>query len=214
MARLKRVQPQRNLLALGKPDDTNKLEEVNMKSLIERTGPGRFFRQFLSPSTRVQTPALTECRQRPELIERRKILIVDDDAVILKALTLKLETAGYAVVTASDGADALRALREEKPDLVLLDISFPPDVPHGGGVPWDGFLLMRWLRGIEKVGKVPIVFMTANDPGSYRDRALACGAAGLFHKPLEPRVLVSVVERILNGTGSAEPFGLSANYQI
>jgi CheY-like chemotaxis protein len=145
------------------------------------------------------------------LAERGKILIVDDDAVFLKALTLKLESQGYAVATGLDGADALRALRDENPDLVLLDINFPPDIAHGGGVPWDGFLLMRWLRGIEKVGKVPIVLITGDDPGEYRDRALACGAAGLFHKFQEPEVLIEMIERILNGNGST---GLDPNFQI
>jgi len=185
-----------------------------MKSLFRPTGPGMFIRSILSSPSRGRTPALAESRQMQDLSERRKILIVDDDAVILKALTLKLESAGYAVATAVDGADALRALREEKPDLVLLDINFPPDIAHGGGVPWDGFLLMRWLRGIEKVGKVPIVFMTGNDPGAYRERALACGAAGLFNKPIEPGVLVAMIERVLNGNGSTGLFGLDANYQI
>lgn len=185
-----------------------------MKSLFGRTGPGRFIRQFLSPSSEEQTADLARGRQMSNLRERRKILIVDDDAVILKALTLKLESAGYAVATATDGADALLGLREEKPDLVLLDINFPPDIAHGGGVPWDGFLLMRWLRGIEEVGKVPIVFMTGHDPGGYRDRALACGAAALFHKPIEPTALIATIERILNGNGSGSPFGLDGNYQI
>lgn len=184
-----------------------------MKSLFSR-GTGRSIRDFLSLSSRGQTPVLSESRQTQDTAERRKILIVDDDAVILKALRIKLESAGYAVATAVDGGEALCGLREENPDLVLLDINFPPDIAHGGGVPWDGFLLMRWLRGIEKVGKVPIVFMTGNDPGGYRHRALACGAAGLFHKPIDPNVLVATIERILNGNGSSGPFGSGANYQI
>src|SRR6266536_1626625 len=99
-----------------------------MKSLFRRTRPGRFIQGLLSHSSQLPTPALAESRQRPDLTERRKILIVDDDAVILKALSLKLESAGYAVATAVDGADALRGLREEMPDLVLLDINFPPDI--------------------------------------------------------------------------------------
>lgn len=184
-----------------------------MKSLFGRTGPGRFIRELLSPS-RGETHAPTAPFRTHSLTEPRKILVVDDDPVLLKALTLKLESQGYAVATAVDGADALRALQDEKPDLVLLDIHYPPDVAHGGGVPWDGFLLMRWLRGIEKVGKVPIIFITGDDPGNYRDRALACGAAGFFHKSLEPEVLISIIERVLNGNGSAGERGLEANYQI
>jgi len=185
-----------------------------MKSLFKPKGPMGFIRGLLSPSSRGHSPALAESRQMPDLTGRPKILIVDDDAVILKALTLKLESAGYAVATAVDGADALRGLREEKPDLVLLDINFPPDIAHGGGVPWDGFLLMRWLRGIEKVGKVPIIFMTGSDPGGYRERALACGAAGLFHKPVDPDALIQTVQRLLNANGLSGPFGLDTNFQI
>jgi DNA-binding response OmpR family regulator len=149
-----------------------------------------------------------------DLTGHRKILIVDDDAVLRKALTLKLESHGYAVATAEDGADALRALRDENPELVLLDITYPPDVAHGGGIPWDGFLLMRWMRGIEKVGNVPVIFITADEPGDYKERALACGASGLFHKSLEPEVLITMIERVLNGSGSPGEFGLGANFQI
>jgi DNA-binding response OmpR family regulator len=185
-----------------------------MKSLFGRTGPGRFIRELLSPPSRGETHAPTAPFRTQSPTASRKILVVDDDPVILKALTLKLDSEGYTVVKAVDGADALRALQDEKPDLVLLDINYPPDVGHGGGVPWDGFLLMRWLRGIEKVGKVPIIFITGDDPGNYRDRALACGAAGFFHKSLEPEVLISIIERVLNGNGSAGERGLDANYQI
>jgi two-component system response regulator PrrA len=184
-----------------------------MKSLFGRTGPARFVRELLSPPSRGKTPA-PEPYQAQSLADGRKILIVDDDTVFLKALTLKLQSQGYLVATAVDGADALRALRDEDPDLVLLDINFPPDIAHGGGVPWDGFLLMRWLRGIENVGKVPILFITGEDPGDYRDRALACGAAGLFHKSQEPEALISMIERVLNGTGSPGELGLGANFQI
>lgn len=127
---------------------------------------------------------------------------------------MKLESEGYAVVTAVDGAEALRLLREEKPDLILLDINYPPDIAHGGGVPWDGFLLMRWLRGIEQVGAAPIIFMTGSDPGGYRERALACGAMGLFHKPVDLSALLAAIERVLDGKGTPTEFGLYPNYQI
>lgn len=185
-----------------------------MKSLFRRKGPMGFIRSLLSLSSRGHSPALRHSRQMPDLTRRAKILIVDDDAVILKALALKLESAGYAVATAVDGADALRALRDEQPDLALLDINFPPDIAHGGGVPWDGFLLMRWLRGIEKVGKIPILFMTGDDSGGYPERALTCGAAGFFFKPIDPEVLIATVERLLNGNGSSGPLALDANFQI
>ncbi|MEI9865127.1 MAG: response regulator [Limisphaerales bacterium] len=71
-----------------------------------------------------------------EPAKAKRILIVDDNEVILKTVSLKLQGAGYKVVTALDGAEAVAAVRREAPDLILLDISFPPDV---GGVEWDGF---------------------------------------------------------------------------
>ena len=83
----------------------------------------------------------------------KKILIVDDNEVILKTLSLKLTSAGYAVLTAIDGSAAVAAARRDKPDLILLDLSFPPDVAHGGGVPWDGFLIINWLRRIDEASR-------------------------------------------------------------
>ena len=65
----------------------------------------------------------------------KKILVVDDNEVILKTLSLKLGSAGYSVVTAIDGSAAVACARREKPDLILLDISFPPDVAHSDGIP-------------------------------------------------------------------------------
>jgi len=57
-----------------------------------------------------------------------KVLIVDDDAVILKTTAMKLEAQGYDVVLAKDASGAIRAARKERPDLILMDVSFPPDV--------------------------------------------------------------------------------------
>ena len=83
------------------------------------------------------------------MMSRKKILIVDDSVVLLKALSLLLLSKGYQVLTAEDGAAALSTVRREKPDLILLDINFPPDVAHGGTVSWDAFRIMDWLRRIE-----------------------------------------------------------------
>src|ERR1041385_4351581 len=63
-----------------------------------------------------------------ETSKQKKLLIIDDDAVVLKATSMRLQAAGYSVVTAIDGSSAIHALRKEKPDLILLDLSFPPDV--------------------------------------------------------------------------------------
>ena len=59
--------------------------------------------------------------------EKKKILVVDDDLVVLKAFTIKLKASNYDVLTASDGSTAVNLVRTQKPDAILLDIYFPDD---------------------------------------------------------------------------------------
>jgi len=78
--------------------------------------------------------------------------VVDDNEIILKVLSLKLQGAGHQVITALHGAETVAAARKENPDLVLLDIGFPPDVD---GVPWDGCRIMDWLHQLNAAKKSP-----------------------------------------------------------
>jgi len=80
----------------------------------------------------------------------------------------------------------------------LLDISFPPDVAHGGGVPWDGFIIIEWLRRIEEAKNVPVIVITGSDTQKYRERALATGAIGFFHKPVDNDGLLDVIKKTLS----------------
>src|SRR6185369_8554242 len=84
---------------------------------------------------------------RPVAATGKKILLVDDDAIILKTTSMKLQSHGYAVVTATDGPSAIQAVRTEKPHLILLDLNFPADA-GGGAVSWDGLLIVSWLRRV------------------------------------------------------------------
>lgn len=137
-------------------------------------------------------------------MNRKKILVVDDNLVILKTVSMKLIADGYDVVTAEDGAGAVSTVRKEKPDLILLDLSFPPDVAHGGGVPWDGYLIMNWLRRLEEAKNIPIIVITGGDPAKCKDRALAAGAASFFHKPINNDELLTIVRETL-AKGTVEP---------
>src|SRR5450432_3374814 len=105
----------------------------------------------------------------------KKILVVDDNEIILKTISLKLQGAGYQVITALDGSEAVAAARKESPDLVLLDISFPPDV---GGVEWDGFRIMEWFRRMDSSKKTPIIVITGSEDKKHRERAVSGGAVG------------------------------------
>ena len=128
---------------------------------------------------------------------RKKVLIVDDSVVILRTLSMKLTANGYDVVTAEDGGTAVNIARNVKPDIILLDVSFPPDVAHGGGVPWDGFLIMAWLRRMEEVRDIPVIVITGGDPAKMKSRALAAGAISFFHKPFNNDELLAVIGRVI-----------------
>jgi CheY-like chemotaxis protein len=122
-----------------------------------------------------------------------KILVADDNVVVLKALSIKLKSAGYEVRTAMDGSTAVSCVRRDRPDLIILDINFPPDVAHGGGISWDGFLILDWLRRIDEVRDTPIIFITSAEPVKFRQKALAAGAVAFFQKPIDQEELLSVI---------------------
>ncbi len=124
-------------------------------------------------------------------------MVVDDDAIIVKTLSFKLKAAGFDVCVARDGGDAISTARKEKPDLILLDISFPPDVGHGGGVAWDGFLILDWLRRVDEAEHTPIIVITGGDPAKYEKRSLDAGAVAFFRKPLDHDELINVIRRTL-----------------
>jgi CheY-like chemotaxis protein len=128
-----------------------------------------------------------------------KILVVDDNEVIVKTICLKLKGAGYQVATAQDGAEAMSIVRMEKPDLILLDITFPPDV---AGVPWDGFRIMEWLHRVDESRRVPIIIITGGEDVKNKERAMASGAVAFFHKPINHDDLLKVIRATL---GSSTP---------
>ena len=136
----------------------------------------------------------------------KKILVADDNAVVLKTTFMLLTTNGYEVATAVDGAGTIAAVRKKRPDLILLDISFPADTSGGGGVAWNGFLIIDWLRRLEESKNIPIIVISGSDPAKFKDRALAAGAACYFHKPINNDELLAAIRDTLgNPTGKTAP---------
>jgi CheY-like chemotaxis protein len=138
-------------------------------------------------------------------MNRKKILVVDDDAVVVNALSSKLKAGGYSVVTAVDGSEAVSITRREKPDLIILDITFPPDVAHGGGMAWDGFQIIQWLRRLDEGNDVPIIIITGGEAAKYKERSLATGAVGFFHKPIDNDALLATINTLLGANPSGSP---------
>jgi CheY-like chemotaxis protein len=127
----------------------------------------------------------------------KKILIVDDSKVVLHALRMLLENNGYVVVTAEDGSHGVNSARMERPDLILLDISFPADVGFDGGVAWDGFLILDWLKRLDQSHSAPVIIITGGDPFEYQEKAAAAGVVGIFQKPIDNDQLLMAIQDTL-----------------
>lgn len=125
--------------------------------------------------------------------ERKRILILDDSPVVLRALSGLLHAHGYEVLTAQDGGDGISMVRQHRPDLILLDLMFPPDVAHGGGVPWDGFLILSWLQRMDEAKDTPVIIITGTDPASYKDRKFETTVKGILRKPIEQDQLLAAI---------------------
>lgn len=132
-------------------------------------------------------------------MNRKIVLVVDDNAVILKTLSLALKKHDFDVVTALDGSEAVGAVRREKPDIIVLDLSFPPTF---GNVEWDGFRIMQWLKRVEEAKHVPFIIITGGDTAKYKERSLQEGAAAFFQKPVSNDELVATIQKLL---GVAQP---------
>lgn len=136
----------------------------------------------------------------------KKILVVDDNKVILKTVLQTLTTKGYQVTTAIGGPEALSAVRREKPDLILLDLAFPPDAANVGGPLQDGFFIIQWLRRTPETENIPIIMISATDPEKFKDRAQSAGVFASFHKPIDPNKLLAAIQTALGqGTGTKTP---------
>ena len=122
-----------------------------------------------------------------------RILVVEDQADIQLTLRLALEVDGYEVVAAENAADALAALEQATPDLMLLDVT----LPRVSG--WD---LLASIRRDERFGALPIIILSALPGDQVRRRAAELGATDHLEKPFDVRTLERIVERALGGRGS------------
>lgn len=138
-------------------------------------------------------------------IKPKKILVVDDNEVILKSALQKLSAKGYQVTTAIGGPEALSSVRKEKPDLILLDLAFPPDAANVGGPLQDGFFVIQWLRRAPETEKIPIIMISATDPEKFKDRALNAGVVASFHKPIDNDKLLAAIQAALGQEPEAHP---------
>lgn len=123
-----------------------------------------------------------------------KVLVVDDDSDILKLLKTVLTVNGFKTIEAEDGLTALRMLRREKPDCILLDIMLP-DI--------DGYEVYRRIKLNPETKKIPLLFLTAKTRAQDIDFGLALGADGYITKPFDPNKLAKQVDQAIRGNSDA-----------
>jgi len=125
------------------------------------------------------------------------ILIADDEARMRRFIQMNLELEGYKVVEASNGLDAIDRVREDLPDLVLLDVMMPE---------LDGFEALRLIR---ETSNVPVIMLTVRDDESDKVKGLELGADDYVTKPFSPRELASRIKAVLRRTQIESPIDKS-----
>ena len=119
---------------------------------------------------------------------RKKILVIDDDADFLKTIQVRLEDNDYRVLTCLDGENGLSMAKNEKPDLIILDLILP-------GI--TGENLCKNIRSDEEIKHIPIIMLTCKDTEVDRVIGMVIGADAYITKPLEPKKLLDTIEKLL-----------------
>jgi len=121
-------------------------------------------------------------------MDKKKILIVDDDEDLAKGLRVRLRAQNYAVGVATDAVSATSEAKKDPPDLILLDLGLPAG---------DGFIVMERLSNIESLASVPIIVVSARDPDTNKKRALEAGAMAYLQKPVDNEELLIAIRKAL-----------------
>jgi DNA-binding response OmpR family regulator len=120
---------------------------------------------------------------------RPLVLVADDDPDILSLVAFRLDRAGYAVVAARDGREALELALARAPDLAVLDVTMPK---------LDGYEVAAGLRGTRAVDRVPIILLTARVREVDVARGFDAGADAYIKKPFSPQELLERVQALLH----------------
>ena len=118
----------------------------------------------------------------------RTVLVVDDSVTIRQMVTYTLKQAGFGVVEASDGQDALERLGNARVDLVITDLNMPR---------MDGITMIRQLRGRAVSKYTPVVMLTTESQDSKRQEGRSAGATAWMVKPFHPDKLLAVIAKVL-----------------
>lgn len=122
------------------------------------------------------------------MASNKTILLIEDEPEFRMALRMRLETNGYEVIEAEDGAMGLDMARNKNPDLIMLDIMLPK---------MDGFKVARLLKFDEKHRHIPIIMLSARAQQSDKETGLSVGGDAYLTKPYKPQEMLDTVARLL-----------------
>lgn len=128
-------------------------------------------------------------------MQKKRILIVEDEESLLKLETILLTVKGYEVAGALTGNDALNKIAENRFDLILLDIMLP-DI--------DGFEVCTRVKKNPQTAAIPVVMLTAKKSPDDQERGVACGASAYLMKPFKSAMIIEVIEKLLRGSSAME----------
>ena len=117
-----------------------------------------------------------------------KILIVDDEPTVHRLLQHHLERAGYELLAATNGREAIEMARREDPQLIVMDVMMAE---------MDGITALRCLKKEEDTREIPVIMITANAHSVTKQESEAAGASYFLTKPFSPKQLISEIRRLL-----------------
>jgi len=118
------------------------------------------------------------------------ILVVDDDPVTRRVLQHYLGRAGFQVITAQNGRDAIKLAKRELPQLIILDVVMPG---------MDGWTVLKSIQESEVMSTIPVLMLSGNAELVIKEESFNSGAQALLVKPINPEQLIMVVRRLLAG---------------
>lgn len=118
----------------------------------------------------------------------KKILVVDDEPDVVSLLKMRLQANQYDVVTGTNGDEGLKAVKEERPDLIILDVMMPPP---------NGFQVCRMLKDDPEYKQIPIILLTAKAADSDKFWGVESGADAYVTKPYNAEELLNKIKQLL-----------------
>lgn len=170
---------------------------------VERHGPDSSLRERCLPGSKAEGGRRKDEDSEPDplhpssliLPPSKRVLVVDDEPNIRRLIEVHLVRAGYEVLTARDGIEALQTVRAQRPDLIVLDVMMPGP---------DGFQVLATLKDDPETGEIPVIMLTARGQTDPMRHGLKLGAEFYMSKPFNPEELRLLVDRMAAVLGTPE----------